>query len=233
MSESDADTARLYARKKAELLLRVGSERRDRIFFSIVVVSIAGALIGLHMYGAVRTQQQSMEASPGTVQNSVSEVMPLSHHASPAESQFGEQPSIFLAPSTRSTQEARRTVEVARVFECVQNGQRILSEQPCGADAKIRTIEAPNTMQAQDTSTLYGRGESRTDPKTYPTQRTRADVTRARRCAAIEAEIDRINASMRQGYSNGESYRQRLRDLSAERWELECRYLKTPAALRN
>jgi hypothetical protein len=43
-------------------------------------------------------------------------------------------------------------------------------------------------------------------------------------CAAIEAEIDSINARMRRGYRDGEPFRERLRELSEARWDLRCRF---------
>ena len=112
---------------------------------------------------------------------------------------------------------------IARVFECERDGQRVLSDRPCGEDATVRKVTAPNRMQRQDTSILY-----EPLPRSIQVQKQRAAGqrpnvhTNRRQCDEIDEAKKRINAQMRRGYSNGEHYRERLRQLSAERWELGC-----------
>lgn len=113
---------------------------------------------------------------------------------------------------------------IARVFECESNGQRILSDQPCGADATIRDIASPNRMDAQDTRVLY-----EPPPRSVQVQKYRAArqspvhaADNKGRCAAIDEQRKQINEQMRRGYRKGEHYREQLRRLSAERWDLGC-----------
>ena len=112
---------------------------------------------------------------------------------------------------------------IGRVFECEQDGQRVLSDQRCGADAAVREIAAPNRMQAQDTSVLY-----EPLPRSIQVQKRRAARQRtgsnAAICTQIDEDKDRINARMRQPYTSweGERLRARLRELSERRWKARC-----------
>lgn len=143
------------------------------------------------------------------------------------------QRSTFVEPPVLqpSTQRRAAPQPLATVYECRPGGQRILSSTPCGPHAQPLAIQQPNRMDAQDTSRLYEPSSpSRTaPPSSRPMMTERGTATR---CAVIEREIDRINALMRQGYRNAEGYRQRLRQLSDERWDLECRWLNTPESSR-
>ena len=124
---------------------------------------------------------------------------------------------------------AQRNV-IATVFECERHGQRVLSDQPCGDDAVVRSVPKPNSMQAQDTSNLYA-----PVPTHYPepsTSGASGGVMRpnAAVCASIERRIKSIDARMRRKYTNweGEYYRGQLRELKNQRWDAGCRWLKSP-----
>lgn len=112
---------------------------------------------------------------------------------------------------------------IASVYECWRGGQRILSDQPCGADASMREIAEPNRMDAQDTRSLY-------EPVTVAHRNRTGEwaggsVGDARDvCDSIQQEMDRINARMRRRYTNqeGEWFRERLRGLSRRRYEAKC-----------
>lgn len=113
---------------------------------------------------------------------------------------------------------------IATVFECEIQGQRVLSDQPCGEDAVIRRVSAPNRMQAQDTSNLYSPvRQSRSSDAAGEVMRPNATV-----CASIEQQIKSIDARMRRKYTNpeGEYFRGRLRVLREQRWDAGCRWLK-------
>lgn len=113
---------------------------------------------------------------------------------------------------------------IATVFECEIQGQRVLSDQPCGEDAVIRRVSAPNRMQAQDTSNLYSPvRQSRSSGAAGEVMRPNATV-----CASIEQQIKSIDARMRRKYTNpeGEYFRGRLRVLREQRWDAGCRWLK-------
>jgi hypothetical protein len=112
---------------------------------------------------------------------------------------------------------------IAVAYECTRDGQRILSDRPCGADASIRRIAEPNRMDAQDTRALYS-------PVYVGSQRSRGTSSTGEAsstsgvCDSIEAQIDSINARMRHAYRNreGEQLRERLRELSRQRYEAKC-----------
>jgi hypothetical protein len=112
---------------------------------------------------------------------------------------------------------------IARVFECERDGQRVYSDQRCGSDAAVREIDAPNRMDAQDTSGLY-------DPVVEPprshtgSSSESASSAAIKLCESIDQQIDLINARMRQGYGSwqGERFRNRLRELSRQRYEAKC-----------
>lgn len=112
---------------------------------------------------------------------------------------------------------------IAIAYECWREGQRILSDRPCGAGASVREIAAPNRMDAQDARRLYS-------PVAVPSRARGGASTGGRLsgtsavCDSIEAKIDAINARMRQRYTSwdGERFRERLRDLSQQRYEARC-----------
>jgi hypothetical protein len=112
---------------------------------------------------------------------------------------------------------------IARVFECERDDGRVLSDRPCGDDATVLSIAAPNRMQRQDTSVLY-----EPLPRSIQMQKRRAAEQRPGGdpsiCARIDEEKERINARMRKPYRHreGEYYRERLRQLSAQRWDAGC-----------
>src|SRR5690606_6378228 len=119
---------------------------------------------------------------------------------------------------------------IATAYECVgADGQRVLSDRSCGADAVVREIAAPNRMPAQDTSNLYRTPAPARDAYWRPSQSTPASggpaADNSAVCDSIQARIDAINARMRQKYTSqeGERCRKQLRALSEDRWEAGCR----------
>jgi len=140
-------------------------------------------------------------------------------------------PLPSVAPSLETPRvEMGHTVEraaespIAVAYECWRDGQRILSDKRCGSDASLRTIAEPNRMDAQDTSGLYrppARAASSSRTMSYSDS---FSTSESGECAAIERQIDAINARMRQRYTSaqGERFRDQLRELSRARYEAEC-----------
>lgn len=112
---------------------------------------------------------------------------------------------------------------IALAYECNRNGQKVLSDRPCGSDAAVREIAAPNRMDAQDTRRLYSPVAVPSRARSAASSGSRLSGTSAV-CDSIEAKIDAINARMRQPYTSwdGERFRERLRDLSSARYEAKC-----------
>lgn len=184
------------------------TERRDWIIGIVVTAVIIGGLYWIRSQPIEEKAAASVPVEP-----------PPEHYQSDS---YYEQDALIDEERVITTRRSSPST-IGRVFECEQDGQRVLSDQPCGADATILDIPAPNRMQAQDTSVLY-----EPLPRSIQVQKRRAagQVPNVRpnqeRCDAIDKAKKQINAQMRRGYRSGEHYRERLRRLSAERWELGC-----------
>jgi hypothetical protein len=120
------------------------------------------------------------------------------------------------------------------VFECVVNGQRVVSDRPCGAEAQSRTlvVDQPDpadvARQRQQTwAAQQGapRSSTGTAPASggVPSTRT-APASNQAACESIERQIAYIDAQMREGYRSpqGEWYRQQLRVLKERRHDYRC-----------
>ena len=144
----------------------------------------------------------------------------------------GPPPIAATAPShqTPPIEMDHRIVErapeasIAVAYECWRDGQRILSDRPCGSDASMRTITEPNRMDPQDTSGLYRSPARATSSSRRVSYGGGSSSSESSECAAIERQIDAINARMRQRYTSaqGEGLRDRLRELSRARYEAKC-----------
>jgi hypothetical protein len=146
------------------------------------------------------------------------------------ETEVSSVPAPIDPPMTPSARVEPTQKIIATVYECVIGGERVMSDRPCSANAAIREIAAPNRMDAQDTSHLF----DRVDGSVGFSVQTRGSSTdsvvpvNGAACDSIQAEIDRIDAQMRRGYSShaGEYYRERLRSLRSARWDANCRWRK-------
>lgn len=127
------------------------------------------------------------------------------------------------SPRIASTPAAPKGNSIAEVYECEEDGQRILSDQLCGSSANVVKIMAPNRMDAQDTSGLY-RGSYTSKSRSVSRPHRANYENESHICQSIEARIDAINARMRQAYTSqeGEQLRRRLRQLSDERHDTRC-----------
>lgn len=187
------------------------TERRDWIFGIVVTLVIVGGLFWI--------RSQPIEEKRGAQESASAAVAP------PAQEILEREPSDLDNFHTNEVTRRHSPRTIARVFECERDGQRILSDQPCGEDTSVREIAAPNRMRPQDTSSLYD-----PPPRSIQMQKFRASrqprrsQDNAALCARIDRERDQINARMRHRYTNweGEYYREQMRKLSARRWEAGC-----------
>jgi hypothetical protein len=176
-------------------------ENRDWVFGAVVAAILTVGLVWLRVYGP--------PAKPPT-----------------AAMLDRRQPEDDLVEVPPATAEAAKPIHRSAhsFYECIRNGQRVVSDWPCGSDAVVREISQSNLMPAQDTSILDRVPD--TAPDTYePTPaRERGSARKPAVCNAIEAEIDSINARMRQKYTSreGEWFREQLRVLSRQRYEAKC-----------
>ena len=122
------------------------------------------------------------------------------------------------------------------VYECFVNGQRVLSDQRCAEDARERSVVVtrpdPRDVEIAQRRTAEQRLRYAYRPPAA-TQRSSSNRSRAAdsygsdnswQCTNIDQRIEWINARMRQGYTSqeGERWRNELRALKQERWDLEC-----------
>ena len=141
------------------------------------------------------------------------------------------------APVTEQRPQAGNQTYVG-VYECIVNGQRVVSDHPCGADAQARTlvVDQPDPRDAarQQRQTWAAQAGSGSAPRvavparsSVPSQVPQvAPVASANEaaCEAIDQAIANLNARMRQGYDSqeGEWLRARWHDLQKRREELDC-----------
>ena len=121
------------------------------------------------------------------------------------------------------------------VFECVVNGQRVLSDRPCGPEAQVRTLEVdrpdPRDVALQQQRLWAAEQPSRARSTTAPgsslesaTRGSPATASNADACAQVDKEIAALNARMRQGYDSqlGEWFRAEWHRLQDRRAALNC-----------
>jgi hypothetical protein len=120
------------------------------------------------------------------------------------------------------------------VYECVVNGQRVVSDRPCAPDAQTRAlvIDQPDPREvALQRQMTQSAGRSGSTYYTSPsggssTSRSGSAATASNEaaCEAVDRAIDDLNARMRQRYgaAEGERLRARWHDLKQQRYELKC-----------
>lgn len=142
-----------------------------------------------------------------------------------------ERPAEAPAATQRPT--SARTLSI---YECVVNGQRVLSDQRCADDARERSVVVTRP-DPSDVALAHRRAAEQRRRDAYQTRPVIQgyDASRsgaggsygsdlASRCASVDQRIEWINARMRQGYTSqeGEWLRDDLRALKQERWNLRC-----------
>ena len=132
----------------------------------------------------------------------------------------------------RTDSRARQTY--VGVYECTVNGQRVVSDKPCGPEAKARVlgVDQPDprevARQQQQTWAAQQTGPSssavRSSNPGLPSAGSGSAGSNEAACAMIDKQIEQIDARMRQGYTSqqGEWYRERLRYLKEQRYTLGC-----------
>ena len=136
-------------------------------------------------------------------------------------------------PPTRSGRES-----YVGVYECTVNGQRVVSDKPCGGDARARTlvIDQPDprevARQRQMTQSA-GRSGSRYYASPPGGSSTSSSMARAgstatasneAACEAVDRAIENVNARMRQRYgaAEGERLRAQWHAIKQQRYDLKC-----------
>jgi hypothetical protein len=112
-----------------------------------------------------------------------------------------------------------------RVYECVRGGQRVFSDQPCGADASVRDVDVArmNTYSAPPPFA----DQPSIPPLRYPrpTAPRHAQVRpQDAECERLQKAKDAIDARARHAHTSAESewLRERRHELEDRYWELRC-----------
>lgn len=161
--------------------------------------------------------------------------------STPGQEAVGSGPKIEIesvteiappVPVERAATDGARQSAV-NVYECVANGQRVLSDQPCGPEARARTVVIdqpdPQEVLRQQQRTWAARQGSgpRTDGpvvRSAPASSAPALAANEGICRAIDEAIANLNARMRAGYTSaeGEWLRAEWHDLQKRREALDC-----------
>jgi hypothetical protein len=136
-------------------------------------------------------------------------------------------------PTNRAPASAPGRQTYVGVYECTVNGQRFVSDEPCGPDAQARTlvVDQPDPVEAarqrQQTRAAQQRATSSSTsvPSSGGVPSTRNTVSSDQAaCESVERQIAYVDAQMREGYRSqaGETYREQLRVLKERRHDLRC-----------
>jgi hypothetical protein len=106
---------------------RRDSEERGLRFVVLAVTIAAAFLLGAHLFGGPKVAETS-ESTPEVAD------LPL---PSVAESTEDSNAPMQTAPQRSVVQDRQSYVGI---YECVVQGQRVVSDHPCGDDAKARTL---------------------------------------------------------------------------------------------
>jgi len=190
-----------------------------RLFILGAAVAVA-FLAGTHFFGKSKDEPVSARALEASIiQQPTIEAPRVIESARPT----------YRQPSTSTGRQS-----YVGVYECMVNGQRLVSDRPCGPEAQARTlvVDQPDpadvARQRQQTWAAQ-QGASRSSPGTapasggVPSTRT-APASNQAACESIERQIHHIDVQMRQGYRSqeGEWFREQLRALKVRRHDLRC-----------
>ena len=196
------------------------SSRRLLVLAGVIALAVLAALV--YFSGDDGNQRAATVAEPARLQ---AEPAPRIEIESVTET---ESPS----GNARRTEHSGNQTYVG-VYECMVNGQRVVSDHPCGADAQARTLVVdqpdPRDVARQQRQTWAAQGGS--PPRVAPPARSsvRSQVVTETlpnqgACEAIDQAIANLNSRMRSGYTSaeGEWLRAEWHDLQKRREELDC-----------
>lgn len=138
-------------------------------------------------------------------------------------------PQYLSPPPARTGRES-----YVGVYECVENGQRVISDRPCSSSAQARTlvVDQPDPrdvarQRQQQWQAQQQAGQTYSAPRGTSQQLSAGPASAPANesaCAYIDQQIDWLNARMRQKYSSqeGEYLRDQLRALKERRYDLRC-----------
>ena len=197
------------------------AQERPQRFFAL------GAIVAVAFFGWTHFFSEKREPAipPDVLEAGIVE-MPVSATPQVSERQAGHYQG---SPTARSGRES-----YVGVYECVVNGQRVVSDRPCAADAKSRTliVDQPDPREVARLRQQQARAQipasrgytSYGSAGEWPTVSEPAAPSNARACAGVDRAIENINSRMRAGYGpeEGEWLRAEWHRLKRERYSLGC-----------
>ena len=190
------------------------------------VAVLVGVLVATAFFAWIRLHAPAVEPEAAVAAPERVELPPTVVEAAP-------EPSAGVSGSTV----AERETQVG-IYECTKDGQRVVSDRPCGPDAEQRTLSVSQpdprdaiVAQQRARATLMTAAPAQSAGaagSATPAAPAVADAEFAReaRCAAIDRAIEGINARMRQGgygTEEGNWLRGQWHKLKDEWYDLKCR----------
>jgi hypothetical protein len=93
------------------------AETRDRVFVTLLIVAVVGALIGIRLYANHLKAQKAAALAANPVEVSA------------------------IDTSTKEPPRVLHLEALTRVFECERDGKRVLTDRPCGTGVPIQVIK--------------------------------------------------------------------------------------------
>jgi hypothetical protein len=202
------------------------SSRRLLVLAAVIAVAVLAAL---RYFGAEPDESVEAASEPVLLTPTPEVVYNIDQLTSPEEAP--------PPPVTAQRPQAGNQSYVG-VYECLVNGQRVVSDHPCGADAQVRTLVVdrpdPRDVARQQQRTWAAQAGSGPAPRVAAPARSAAPSQvpqvapvaspNEAACEAIDQAIANLNARMRAGYTSaqGEWLRAEWHDLQKRREELRC-----------
>ena len=204
------------------------SSRRLLVLGAVLAVAVLAALRFLG--GGLKSEDTTSPAAAAMVE---AEAEPRVRIESMTEVEPPVPAGQGSAPSSRGGSQS-----YVGVYECVVNGQRVVSDHPCGADAQARTLVVdqpdPRDVARQQQRTWAAQAGSGSAPRmaapassSVPSQVPQVapeSLPNEAACAAVDQAIANLNSRMRAGYTSqqGEWLRAEWHDLQKRREALQC-----------
>ncbi len=207
------------------------SRNRTGSMLAVGVLIAFGVLAALRFLGGgLRSEDTAPAPAAVTVD---AEAEPPSR----IESMTEVEPPVPAGPEAASSSRGGSQSYVG-VYECLVNGQRVVSDHSCGADAQVLTLVVdqpdPRDVARQQQRTWAVQARSGSAPRVAAPARSAVPLQvpqvapvappNEAACEAVDQAIANLNSRMRAGYTSaeGEWLRADWHDLQKRREELRC-----------
>ena len=204
--------------------IEAARRRRERLTVLLGLLVAVGALAGLRYFA----ERESPTEAPAAASGPLTQPPGVAYRLEETVPVGDAQPPDVVVPADDVGPGA------VGVYECTVNGQRVLSDQPCGPDARVRVLEVDRPdprevarLQQQTWAAQSGATPAASVPMPQSSRRSGGAETMAANdgiCRAIDQAIANLNARMRQGYTSqeGERLRAEWHRLQEQRADYDC-----------